>query len=151
MAARGQVRLEVTFGPSRSQRFASALERAVRAGVDLTEVEPGRFRAVFSLEHDPASFASAWALVSQVGSMGACEVDVDEAPESARDVVDMTDCARRWLRARGSCRQLYPSGEPFARCLVCPLYSPERLTIRPGSWTSSIDVEIPDTLPDDWR
>jgi hypothetical protein len=139
---RGALTLEVSFGPSRSRRITVALARARRAGVDLEEIEPGRWRARFGLAKDQRVYGSAWAVLSEVRFLVGTTVDVDGSPESPYDASAMAYSARTWLRSWGSCGQSFPLGRPFPYCFLCPLLDPERAGVPV--------LGIPDTLPDDW-
>lgn len=142
MGERGALTLEVSFGPSRSRRITIALARARRAGVDLKEIEPGRWRARFGLAKDQRVYGLAWAVLSEVRFLAGTTVEVDGSPESPYDASAMTYSARTWLRSWGSCGQTFALGRPFSYCFVCPLLDAERAGL-PMS-------PIGDIVPPEW-
>jgi hypothetical protein len=58
--------LTVVFGPSRSRFFPKAVAHARAVATEISEPEPGRYRASFTLGADPGPYAHASALIERV-------------------------------------------------------------------------------------
>ena len=160
MAPRGEVLLQITFGPSKSFVFPRAVTYASEHAKEVAEVHPGIWRASFSLLTEQRAYAHALQLLYMVHGWRASILAVNGDPEPPRIARQMLDCARRWLQTEQRCQApLPPSG--FAKCRICPLFDPEwaaesyvrpELMIGPqGPFWCDPDLGIPDYLPDEWE
>lgn len=159
MAPRGEVLLQVRFGPSKSPLASQAASYAKEHAEETTELTPGVWRASFRLSSDERTYGEASQLLAMVGGWRSTAVEVDGSPEPVWVAQQMLWCAREWLRAAGACRESFfplPTGWP--KCRACPLYDAEwaaesgaapRLGFAfdptSGAW-----LEVPDHLPDEW-
>jgi hypothetical protein len=123
VAPRGLLELTVTFGPTPSPLLRRAASYAGQHATYAEQIEPGVWRAAFSLGSDPRPYGAAWRLLQLVAGWKATEVEVEGSPEPLGVVEAMASCARAWLRSAGACRAAFPSG-PWAKCGLCPLYDP---------------------------
>jgi hypothetical protein len=117
--------LTVEFGPSRSKRFGRALAEARSGAGECTEVEPGRYRARFILDTDPAVHAGLARLLERVRHWRATEVYEGNEPVSAYHAKEMAWCASSQLKSFGDCRFRFYYGI-LPRCSYCPLFDAER-------------------------
>jgi hypothetical protein len=154
MPARGEVLLEITFGPSTSLVLPRAVSYAREHTKQVTEDQPGIWRARFALATDEKTYAHALQLLCMVHGWRATIVQVDGSPEPRQIARQMAECARRWLGTDGRCQErLPPSG--YAKCRICPLYDPEwapESFVRPelvmgpeGPWWDDPILKIPTT------
>lgn len=135
--------VSVEFGPSRSKRFARALEVAREGASEFTDLGQGRYRAGFVLGDDPAPYKALGTLVERVRDWRATEVAFEEEPASAYHVKEMAWCAASQLKNWGICRFRYVHGI-MPRCSLCPLFDVERAIrdILGENPPPSIDIEI---------
>jgi hypothetical protein len=166
--------VRVEFGPSRSKRFGRALAEA-RGGVgECSELEPGRYRASFSLGEDSAAYTGLARLLERVRHWRATEVHEDDELVSAFHTKEMAWCASFQLRSFRACRNPFYWGV-LPRCSVCPLLDAERairdvlgenpppgfhfkITVGPNLRALGTglppdpddDFEIPDCPPEEW-
>jgi hypothetical protein len=117
--------LTVEFGPSRSKRFGRALAEARSGAGECTEVEPGRYRARFILDTDPAVHTGLARLLERVRHWRATEVYEGNEPVSAYHAKEMAWCASSQLKSFGDCRVRFYYGT-LPRCSYCPLFDAER-------------------------
>src|SRR5438128_1430606 len=117
--------LWVEFGPSRSPRFAQAVETARQAAHEFVELEGGRYRARFDLGTDPRAYVALAALLERVRHWRATQVYVEDEPVSAFHAKEMAWCASAQLKSYGECRFRFIYGV-FPRCATCPLFDAER-------------------------
>ena len=160
MVARGEVVLNLTFGPSRSPYASRALSYAREHADETTEVERGVWRVSFRLGVEESRYGEAIQLLYMVGTWKTTVVEIDGSPEDRRIAQWMAHCAREWVRRDGSCRERFPDPRGWAKCRCCPLYDPEWAqeswvrpevafpSFEPGA--ENIAIEIPDHLPEDW-
>ncbi len=115
MTARGEVVLQITFGPSKSPVASQAGAYAAEHAEEATELAPGTWRASFRLGSVERIYGQASQLLSMVGGWRSTTVEVDGSPEPAWVAQQMLWCAREWLRAAGACRESFfplPTGWP---------------------------------------
>ena len=117
--------VRVGFGPSRSKRFGRALAEARSSAGELSEVEPGRYRARFVLGEDSAAYTDLARLLERVRHWRATEVYEGTEPVSAFHAKEMAWCASFQLRSFRACRFHFGYGV-LPRCSVCPLFDAER-------------------------
>ncbi len=115
----------VEFGPSRSKRFGRALADARSGAGECVEVEPGRYRARFTLDTDSAVYTGLARLLERVRHWRATEVYEGKEPVSAYHAKEMAWCASSQLKSFGDCRFRFYYGI-FPRCSICPLFDAER-------------------------
>ena len=123
MVSRDRVELTVTFGPTPSPLLRRAVAYARAHASQAAEVEPGVWRAAFTLGSDPDPYGRAFRLLHLVGGWKGTEVELGTSPEPVTPVLAMAQCARGWLRTVGACRASFPVG-PWPKCEVCPLFDP---------------------------
>ena len=154
MASRGEVRLEITFGPAATPLLQVAAELARRRAAELTDLGGGRRRALFSLGEDERAYGWAAQLLGVAAGWRATTAEVDGSPESPWVVSLMLSCAREWLRRRGSCGEDFSFG-PWPKCRCCPLHDPawalESAARSPFGLPGMGVLEVPDHLPEDWE
>ncbi len=115
----------VEFGPSRSKWFGKALAEAQSRARTCSEVEPGRYRAIFVLGKDSEAYVALASLLERVRHWRATEVREDREPVSAYHAKEMGWCASFQLKSHGACRFRFSYGV-FPRCSLCPLLDSER-------------------------
>ena len=115
----------VEFGPSRSKRFGKAVAEARRLARECSEVEPGKYRARFTLDTDCAAYTGLARLLERVRHWRATEVCEAAEPVSAYHAKEMAWCASSQLKSYGACRFRFVYGV-FPRCSLCPLFDGER-------------------------
>ena len=159
MPARGEVLLQITFGPSKSFLLPRALSYAREHAKEAVEVDPGIWRASFPLFTNERAYAHALQLLYMVQGWRASILQVNGDPEPRRIARQMLECARGWLITEHRCQApLPPSG--FAKCRICPLFDPEWaaesyarpelvIGLQGPSWEDP-SLEIPDYLPEEW-
>jgi hypothetical protein len=168
----------VGFGPSRSKRLRKVVAEARERTQDLTEPEPGQYRARFVLGTDPQVYASLARVIELVRGWRASEVFEEHEPVSPYLVKEMAWCASAQLRSYGRCRFRFAYGV-MARCASCPLFDPERairdsmgefqptagVVIELGPALRAVlrgelgapaeqevpDAEVPDFVPEGWE
>jgi hypothetical protein len=160
MAPRGEVVLQVTFGPSKSPIASAAASYATEHAKETTEVSPGVWRASFRLSTDEQTFGEASQLLAMVSGWRSTAVEVDGSPEPAWVAQQMLWCAREWLRASGACRErFFPLAAGWPKCRTCPLYDAEwaaesGVMPRVAIWfdpETETWLEVPDHLPEEWE
>lgn len=160
MAPRGEVVLQVTFGPSKSPLASRAVSYARAHAEEAAEVEPGVWRASFRLGADERTFGTASQLLQMVLGWRSTTVEVDGSPEHPWVTRQMLVCAREWLRSMGSCRAYFRAALGWPKCRACPLYDagwaaesalpPEVCFLLDlDAWDGGL--EIPDHLPEEWE
>jgi hypothetical protein len=171
--------LTVEFGPSRSRRFASAVELAQAGPGECRELEPGRYRVRFLLDRDARVYRGLARLLERVRGWRASEVYEADRLVSCYHAREMAWCAGEQLGWFGECRFRFFYGV-YPRCALCPLFEVERavrdvlgentptmIEIRfpPGIEALLAGEEpplplgppldpgwrIPDTIPPEWR
>src|SRR5712691_10873902 len=95
--------LWVEFGPSRSPRFAQAVETAKKGADEFVELEAGRYRARFDLGTDAGAYVALAALLERVRHWRATQVYAEEEPVSAFHAKEMAWCASSQLKSYGGC------------------------------------------------
>ena len=81
MAPRGEVVLQVTFGPSKSPVASRAVSYARAHAEEAAEIAPGVWRASFRLGADERAFGMAFQLLQMVLGWRSTTVEVDGSPE----------------------------------------------------------------------
>lgn len=155
MAARGEVRVKVSFGPTSSPLLAHAVSYAIEHARCTEELRSGTWEATFRIDEDERAYGELRHLLYMVGGWKTTRVEVDGSPEYRQVVISMLHCAREWLRSNGRCGARFPSAAGAPRCRLCPLYDasyalefwvPPRAVL----WLGGEPEEVPDYLPDDW-
>lgn len=160
MAPRGEVVLQVTFGPSKSPLASSAVSYAKEHAEETAEVSPGVWRAGFRLSFKERAYGETSQLLGMVGGWRSTAVEIDGSPEPTWVVQQMLWCAREWLRAAGACKErFFPLATGWPKCRACPLYDAEwaaesGVTPRVAIWSdpeTETWLEVPDHLPEEWE
>jgi hypothetical protein len=120
----------VVFGPSRSKRFAKAVELARAGPGGCNEVGPGRYQARFRLGLDADIYSALGRLLERVRHWRATEVYDEDEQISVFHTKEMAWCASFYLSSFGECRERFGFGV-LPRCGVCSLFDSER-AIRTG-------------------
>ena len=155
MAARGEVRVTVSFGPTSSPVLAHAVSYAIETAHVTEMLRSGTWEATFLLQGDERAFGALRQLLFMVHGWKTTRVEVDGSPEDRQRVISMLGCAREWLRSSGRCGAWFPTARGAPRCRVCPLYDAgyaEEFWVppRPVLWQSGEQVEVPDYVPEEW-
>ncbi len=122
MAARGEVRVRVSFGPTSSPVLAHAVSYAIEHAWRTEELLSGAWEASFRIERDERAYGELRHLLSLVGGWKTTRVEVEGSTEYRQVVHSMLSCAREWLRSKGSCGARFASTNGAPRCRLCPLY-----------------------------
>ena len=158
MAERGEVRIEVTFGPSRAPSLPRAIALARQHAEAVVEAEDGTYRVRYVLGRDPSAYLHASVLIGMVTAWRSTTVTCDGDPVDAASVRAMLTCAGDWLATHGKCQALFPFGSHQAKCRSCALYDPEWALEAWGridpSWAlvdgKLIAPEVPAFVPPEW-
>ena len=155
VAARGELRVTVAFGPTQSPSLAHAVSYAVEHATQAEELRSGVWEATFRLGSDERAYGELRQLLYMVWSWKTTRVEVDGSVESRQAVLSMLTCAREWLRTTGRCGARFPSAWGAPRCRVCPLYDPayaQEFWVPPAPviWIAGEVEEVPDYLPESW-
>ncbi len=155
MAARGEVRVKVSFGLSSSPVLAHAVSYAIEHASVTEELRSGIWEATFRIGTDERGYGELRHLLRLVGAWKTTRVEVDGSVEPRRTVDSMLGCAREWLRSGGGCGARFSSPKGAPRCQVCPLYDPARaaefwVPSRPVFFLGGEPEEVPDHVPQDW-
>jgi hypothetical protein len=118
-------RVTVEFGPSRSKRFAKAVDEARSGSGDCSEIEPGRYRTRFVLGTDSTAYTGLARLLERVRRWRATEVYEANEPVSVYHAREMAWCASSQLNFFHECRFRFHFGV-FPRCSLCPLFDAQR-------------------------
>jgi hypothetical protein len=154
MAARGEVRVKVSFGPTSSPVLSNALRHSIEHALSTEELRSGVWEATFLIDADERDYGELRQLLSMVGGWKATRVEVSGSIEARHTVISMLACAREWLRSKDRCGARFPSARGAPRCRVCPLYDaayarefwvPPRRVLWPGD-----ETEVPDHVPEEW-
>jgi hypothetical protein len=141
--------VRVEFGPSRSKRFDQALAEAHGGVGECRELEPGRYRATFSLGDDSAAYTGLARLLERVRHWRATETYEDDELVSVFHTKEMAWCASFQLASFRTCRNPFywpTAGAPFRDHL-----RPEPSCA--GDWPSarpSGGFRDPDCPPEEW-
>ncbi len=155
MAARGEVRVRVSFGPTSSPVLHHAVTYSIEHAWGTEELRSGTWEATFRIERDERAFGECRHLLSLVGGWKTTRVEVEGSTEYRQTVHSMLSCAREWLRSKGRCGARFSSAAGAPRCRLCPLYDagyagefwvPPTLVM--GSGTEA--EEVPDYVPEEW-
>src|SRR2546422_1034156 len=98
MAARGEVRVRVSFGPTSSPVLPHAVNYAIEHALLAEELRSGVWEATFQIDQDERSYGHVRQLLFMVGGWKATRVEVNGSVETRHAVVSMLHCAREWLR-----------------------------------------------------
>ena len=155
MAARGEVRVSVSFGPTPSPVLAHAVSFAIEHAWATEELRSGAWEASFRIGSDERSFGDLHHLLRMVGGWKTTRVQVNGSAEHPQTVMSMLGCARGWLRTQGRCGARFPSSLGAPKCRACPLYDPAYagefwVPPSPVLWQGGEAGEVPDHVPDDW-
>jgi hypothetical protein len=157
MAERGEVRIEVTFGPSRAPSLPRAISLAREHAERVVEGEDGTYRVTYLLHRDRSAYLHASVLVGMVTAWRSTTITCDGEPVDAGAIRAMLACAADWL-AQGRCQAWFPTGSHQAKCRSCPLYDREWAYEASGridpSWALVDGVliapEVPAFVPPEW-
>jgi hypothetical protein len=153
MAARGQVRVVVSFGLTSSPTLTHAVNYAIEHASATEELRSGIWEATFRIDADERSYGELLHLLRPVGAWKTTRVEVDASVEARRTVISMLECARGWLRTDGGCGAWFPSASGARRCRVCPLYDAahagEFWVPRGAGWVGG-EGPVPDHVPEEW-
>ena len=155
MAARGEVRVTVSFGPTPSPVLAHAVSYAIEHAWATEQLRSGTWEAIFRIEDDEADYGELRHLLCMVRGWKTTRVEVNGSVEPRQTLASMLSCAREWLRTRGRCGALFPSPRGAARCRVCPLYDAGYagefwVPPRPVLFLGGDPEEVPDYVPEEW-
>jgi len=155
MAARGEVRVTVCFGPTPSPVLAHAVSYAIEHASRTEELRSGTWEATFRIGGDERDYGALRHLLCMVRGWKTTRVEVNGSVEPPQTLVSMLGCGREWLRSRGRCGAWFRSAAGAPRCRVCPLYDaafagefwvPPRHVLLLGG-----DPEgVPDHVPEEW-
>ena len=107
MAARGEVRVTVSFGPTSSPALAHAVSYAIEHAWATEELRSGTGEASFRIGSDERAFGELHHLFCMVG-WKTTRVEVDGSAEHHHTVMSMLGCARESAPDRGALRGLVP-------------------------------------------
>jgi len=155
MAARGEVRVTVSFGPTSSPVLAHAVSYAIEHAWATEELRSGSWEATFRIGGDERAFGELHHLLCMVQGWKTTRVEVNGSAEHRHTVMSMLDCAREWLRTEGRCGARFPSPRGAPRCRLCPLYDAGYagefwVQPRPVLWLGGDPDEVPDYVPEEW-
>jgi len=155
VAARGEVRVTVSFGPTSSPVLAHAASYAIEHAWRTEELRSGSWEATFRIGGDERSFGELRHLLSMVQGWKTTRVEVNGSTEYRQVAISMLSCAREWLRSRGSCGALFGSARGAPRCRLCPLYDAGYagefwVQPRPVLLLGGEAEEVPDYVPEEW-
>src|SRR5947208_13530918 len=122
MAARGEVRVKVSFGLTSSPVLAHAVSYAIEHASTTEELRSGLWEATFRIDDDERTYGELGHLLRLVGAWKTTRVEVDGSVEPRKTVEAMLGCASGWLRTDGRCGAWFPTASGAPRCRVCPLY-----------------------------
>ncbi len=155
MAARGEVRVTVSFGPTSSPVLAHAVSYAIDHAWRTEQLRSGTWEATFGIGANERDYGELSELLYMVWGWKTTRVEIAGSPEERLTVISMLHCAREWLRTRRRCGAWFPSERGAPRCRVCPLYDAAYagefwVPARPLSWFQGDADEVPDYVPDEW-
>ncbi|MGH2692422.1 MAG: hypothetical protein ACRDHM_07945 [Actinomycetota bacterium] len=155
MAARGEVRVTVSFGPTSSPVRAHAASYAIEHAWTTEELRSGVWEATFRIGADERSFGELHHLLRMVQGWRTTRLEVNRSAEHGQTVMSMLDCAREWLRTEGRCGARFPSPRGAPKCRACPLYDvgfAREFWVPQGPVLFSVDGadEVPDHVPEEW-
>ena len=155
MAARGEVHIKVSFGPTSSPVLAHALSYAIEHAWATEQLRSGIWEVTFRINDAEGDYGALRHLLSMVGGWKTTRVEVDASVEPRQTVISMLGCAREWLRSRGRCGAWFPSERGAPRCRVCPLYDAgfaQEFWVPPSPviWSGGEAEEVPDYVPEEW-
>jgi len=108
MAARGEVRVKVSFGLTSSPVLAHAVSYAIEHASATEELRSRLWEATFRIDADERVYGELLHLLRLVGSWKTTRVEVDASVESRQTVISMLGCAREWLRTDGRAGPGFP-------------------------------------------
>ncbi len=155
MAARGEIRIKVSFGLTSSPVLAHAVSYAIEHASVTEELRSGLWEATFRIDANERADGELRHLLRLVGAWKTTRVEVDASVESRQTVISMLGCAREWLRTNGRCGARFSSPRGAPRCRVCPLYDPAHagefwVPSRPTFFSGGEPDEVPDHVPEEW-
>ena len=155
MAARGEVRVTVSFGPTPSPVLAHAASYAIEHAWATEQLRSGSWEANFRIGGVERAFGELHHLLYMVQGWKTTRVEVDGSVELPQTLISMLGCARVWLRTEGRCGARFPSAWGAPRCRVCPLYDAGYagefwVQPRPVRWPGDDPEGVPDHVPEEW-
>ncbi len=155
MAARGEVRVVVSFGPTSSPVLAHAVSYAIEHAWATEELRSGTWEATFRIGSDERAFGELHHLLCMVAGWKTSRVEVNGSAEHPHTAMAMVGCGREWLRTQGRCGAWFPSSRGAPRCRACPVYDAWYagefwVQPRPVLWPGDGPDEVPDYLPEEW-
>lgn len=155
MAARGEVRVTVSFGPTSSPVLAYAVSYAIEHAWATEELGSGVWEATFRIDANERDYGELRELLFMVAGWKTTRVELNGSPEYRQVVASMLGCAREWLRTKGRCGALFPSPRGAPRCRLCPLYDAGYagefwVPLGPVLFLGDDPEEVPDYVPEDW-
>ena len=155
MAARGEVRVTVTFGPSPSPLLAHAVCYAIEHAQATEQLRSGVWEATFRIGEDEQAYGELRHLLSMVHGWKTTRVQVNGSIEYRQVVISMLHCARQWLRSKGRCGARFYSQAGAPRCAACPLYDAAFaaefwVPLTPLLLLEGDAEEVPDHVPEEW-
>jgi hypothetical protein len=155
MAARGEVRVKVSFGLTSSRVLAHAVSYAIEHASTTEELRSGIWEATFRIDDDERTYGELRHLLRLVGAWKTTRVEMDGSVEPRKTVDSMLGCAREWLRTNARCGARFSSPKGAPRCRVCPLYDPAHaeefwVPSRPIFFSGGEPDEVPDHVPEEW-
>ncbi len=155
MAARGEVHVRVSFGPTSSPVLAHAVSYAIEHAWRTEELRSGTWEATFRIGADEGDYGTARQLLFMVGGWKTTRVEVNDSVEPRHTVGSMLSCSRGWLRSSGRCGAWFASARGAPRCRVCPLYDPAYagefwVPRRLDGWSGGEADEVQDYMPREW-
>jgi hypothetical protein len=155
MAARGEVRVKVSFGLTSSPVLTHAVSYAIEHASATEELRSGIWEATFLIDQDERGYGELLHLLRLVGAWKTTRVEVEDSVESRQVVISMLSCGREWLRTDGRCGARFFSARGARRCRVCPLYDAAHagefwVPQRPLFFSGGELEEVPDHVPKEW-
>ena len=152
MAARGEVRVVVSFGLTPSPVLSHAVSYAIEHASATEGLRSGLWEATFRIGSDEPAYGELRHLLRLVGAWKTTRVEVEGSVEPRKTVEAMIGCASGWLQTDGRCGAWFPTASGAPRCRVCPLYDAayagEFWVRGPVAWT--VEDRVPDHVPEEW-
>lgn len=155
MAARGEVRVTVSFGPTSTPTLSHAASYAIEHAKCTEELRSGVWEATFVIEADERALGELLHLLYMVHGWKTTRVEVNGSVEQRHTVLSMLQCGREWLITKGRCGGRFPFVTGAPKCRLCPLYDSGYarefwVPPKPFSWAGDDPDEVPDFVPEDW-
>ncbi len=153
MAARGAVRVVVSFGLTSSPVLSHAVSYAIEHASATEELRSGLWEATFRIGSDERAYGELRHLLRLVGAWKTTRVEVDGSVEPRKTVEAMLGCASGWLRSDGRCGAWFPTASGAPRCRACPLYDSAyagEFWVPRGTVLWVGEGPVPDHVPEEW-